>query len=144
MHSSGSRLGISSKRRINKQRGRVQILSFFNLWVEPQPSLIQQARNIAIPTKRINTYYRRTLPPNIIQTIKMKRQAHRTYMRTHTDVDRRIYRQLQDDVKLMIRNYEKENFTKLTLKIDEKHVTNIQEFWIKIKQIKGNFTQIPL
>ena len=30
MHSSGSRLGISSKRRINRQRGRVQILSFFN------------------------------------------------------------------------------------------------------------------
>ena len=35
-------------------------------------NIIQQARNIAIPTKRINTYYRRTLPPNIIQTIKMK------------------------------------------------------------------------
>ena len=59
-------------------------------------------------------------------------------MRTHSDADRRIYRKLQDDIRLMIRNYENENFTRFTLKIDEKHMTNIQEFWMKIKQIKGN------
>ena len=46
-------------------------------------NIIQQARNIAIPTKRIKTYYGLTLPPNIIHTIKMKRQAHRNYTRTH-------------------------------------------------------------
>ena len=59
-------------------------------------------------------------------------------MRTHSDADRRIYRQLLDDIKLMIRNYENENFTRFTLNIDEKHVTNIQEFSTKIKQIKGH------
>ena len=49
---------------------------------------INEAKNIAIPKKRINISYRRTLPPHIIQTIKQKRQAHRQFMRTHTDADR--------------------------------------------------------
>ena len=107
---------------------------------------INNAKNIAIPKKRINTTYRRTLPPNIIQTIKLKRQAHRQFMRTHTDADRRIYRQLQDDVKYLIQNYERNRFHKLTLDIDEKHVTNIQDFWRQIKRLKGDkkMTSTPL
>ena len=43
---------------------------------------INEAKNIAIPKKRINTSYRRTLPPYIIQTIKQKRQAHRQLLGT--------------------------------------------------------------
>ena len=48
---------------------------------------INNAKNIAIPKKRINISYRRILPPNIIQTIKQKRQAHRQFMRTRSDAD---------------------------------------------------------
>ena len=67
-------------------------------------------------------------------------------MRTHTDADRRVYRQLQDDVKHLIRNYEQDRFTKLTLDIDEKHVTNLQDFWRQITRIKCDkkVTSTPL
>lgn len=108
--------------------------------------VLNDAMQDSIPQKRRTTDRRRTLPPDIIKIIKMKRAAHRLYMRTHEDADRRLYRSLQQDVRDAIERYETHRWDKLIQKVDKDRLNAPKRFWETIKRIRGKYqhTSHPL
>lgn len=95
------------------------------------------ARLRAVPHKLKRPNIKRDLPPDIIRLIKTKRRAHRLFMRTHTDGNRRLYRQLQQDVKNAINDFENRRRLRLATSLD----TNIRDkpgtFWKTLKKLNG-------
>lgn len=108
--------------------------------------VLNEAIQDSIPQKRYTTDRRRALPPDILKIIKTKRAAHRLYMRTHEDEDRRLYRSLQEDVKDAIQRYETRRWDKFIQKVDKDRLNAPKRFWETIKRIRGKYqyTSHPL
>lgn len=98
------------------------------------------ARARAVPHRRKTRPYNRNkpLPPYIIQAIRIKRRAHRLYMRQRTEDNRRLYRQTQEDVKRAIDHYEHIKLIRFTNNLDHNKKENPKKFWQTIRKLKGN------
>lgn len=99
-----------------------------------------EARLRTVPHSLVTNRHRRELPPDIVKLIKTKRRAHRLYMKLHTDDNRRLYRQLQQDVRNAIDRYETRRLQCLASSLDKNKSDNPGKFWKIVKKLRGNTT----
>ena len=80
------------------------------------------AKNIAIPSKMTRPQDKRQqLPQYVLNVIKTKRRAYRLYQKQPTDGNRRLYRQLTEDVKQAIEHYNTKKWTDYINQINDTH-----------------------
>ena len=110
---------------------------------------VKQAKALSIPTKTIKINPNRNarpLPTFVLNAIKIKRRAHRLYMRTRTDDNRRLYRRMQEEVKAAISIHKNILHKKFTSNLENLSSENPKSFWQKISKLRGkkNFTNHPI
>lgn len=99
-----------------------------------------EARLKTIPHKTKTNRHRRELPTDIVKLIKTKRRAHRLYMRIRTEDNRRLYRQLQQEVRDAINRFETRQRQRLASNLDQNKKDNPGKFWQLVKKLRGNTT----
>jgi Exonuclease III len=110
---------------------------------------IQTATTKSIPNKTITTNtikQRCRLPDYVIKIIKVKRRAHRLYIKTKTDSNKKLYRRMQEDVKAAISLHEKIKYEQLTRKLNTDWNENPKIFWQTINNLRSakTYTRHPL
>lgn len=100
---------------------------------------IIEAQKTSIPAKNIKLNKNKNnkpLPKFLLDIIKIKRRAHRLYMRQRTDDNERIYRRTQEDVKAAIAVYDEINYKNFTNKLQDLWTSNPKKFWETISRIR--------
>ena len=101
---------------------------------------LQSAIRNSIPSRTIKTcklQQRIPLPDYIIKTIKTKRRAHRLYIRTKTEANRRLYRKLQEETKAAIKLHNQIKYEQLTRKLQSEWTEHTKKFWQTISKLRG-------
>ena len=125
------------------QDNTIKTIDDIDMYDKKLITTINKAITQTVPVKRIKINklkHNHPLPDYIIKTIKTKRRAHRLYMKTKKENDRRLYRQLQEDVKAAITFHKSQKYHHLTQEIQTNWQINPKRFWQNINKLRGRKT----
>ena len=99
---------------------------------------INEARHEAIPstTNHKTSIPQVQFPKYVLDVIKTKRRAQRLYTKRPTEDNRRLLRQLQNDVQNAIKHFETTRYNDYIDKLNTNKTTNIRNFWNAVARLR--------
>ena len=99
---------------------------------------INEARHEAIPSSTIHktSIPQRQFPKYVLDIIKTKRRAQRLYTKRPTEDNRRLLRQLQNDVQNSIKHFETARYNDYIDKLNTNKTINIRNFWNAVARLR--------